>query len=113
MKEPEQKKDTKIENVKQVSIEKKNVLVGRNKLQNGHKVWEYNRETNEIIPATIINVPAKYLGVLKTNNINYFAKNKIQTKGNIEIRPNCYYVPALNKKNVIKSLKRDFGINLT
>lgn len=113
MKELDKKETDKIENVKQVSIEKKQVLIGRNIPHNGHKVWEYNKETNEIILATITDVNKVYPTKLKTNNINYYAKHKIETKGKVQVQKNCIYITALNKKNVIKILKRNYGIYLT
>lgn len=114
MKELEKKETDKIENVKQVSIEKKQVLIGRNIPHNGHKVWEYNKETHEIILASITDVPKViYNTTLKTNNINYYAKHKIETKGKVQVQKNCIYITALNKKNVIKILKRNYGIYLT
>jgi hypothetical protein len=114
MKELEKKESEKIENVKQVAIEKKQVLIGRNIPHNGHKVWEYNKETHEIILATIKDVPKVFTNTkLKTNNINYYAKHKIETKGKVQVRKNCIYITALNIKNVIKILKRNYGIYLT
>jgi hypothetical protein len=113
MKELQKKEQDKIENVKQVSIEKKQVLIGRNIPHNGHKVWEYNKDTHEVILAKVNDVPKAFTTKLKTNNINYFAKHKIETKGKVEVKKNCIYITALNKKNVIKILKRDYGIYLT
>ena len=113
MKELEKKESDKIQNVKQVAIEKKQVLIGRNIPHNGHKVWEYNKETQEIILATITDVNKVYPTILKTNNINYYAKHKIETKGKVQVRKNCIYITALNIKNVIKILKRNYGIYLT
>ena len=60
MKELDKKESDKIENVKQVAIEKKQVLIGRNIPHNGHKVWEYNRDSKEIILAKVGDVPKKY-----------------------------------------------------
>ncbi|MFO0089975.1 MAG: hypothetical protein ACK518_04165 [bacterium] len=113
MKELQKKESEKIENVKQVSIEKKQVLIGRNIPHNGHKVWEYNKDTHEINLATVTDIAKVYPTKLKTNNINYYAKHKIETKGKVEVKPNCIYITALNKKNVIKILKRNYGIILT
>lgn len=113
MKEIQKKGSDKIENVKQVSIEKKQVLIGRNIPHNGHKVWEYNKDTYEIVLATVTDVNKVYPTKLKTNNINYYAKHKIETKGKVQVQPNCIYITALNKKNVIKILKRNYGIVLT
>jgi hypothetical protein len=111
MNELQKKQKDKIENVKQVSIEKKEQLIGRNIPHNGHKLFEYNKDTKEIILAKIKDVPKKYPTILKTNNINFFAKHRgLQTTGKVEIKQNCIYISALNKKNVIKILKRDFNI---
>jgi hypothetical protein len=104
MKELDKKESDKIQNVKQVAIEKKQVLIGRNIPHNGHKVWEYNKDTHEIILAKITDVIKVYPTKLKTNNINYFAKHKIETKGKVQVQKNCIYITALNKKNVIKIL---------
>lgn len=112
MKELHKKESDKIVNVKQVGIEKKQVLIGRNIPHNGHKVWEYNKDTREIILDKVGDVPKKYPTKTATNNIAYFAKHNIETKGKVETNPNCIYITALNKKNVIKILKRNYGIDV-
>lgn len=111
MKETEQRKETKIEVVSQVEQQKQNVLIGRNILKKGHVLWEYNRDTFEIIPAVSERLPYKHTGVVKTNNLAYFAKHTMQSGSNVNVKKNCIYISALNKKNVLKVLKRDFGID--
>ena len=113
MKELEQKPENKIEFVKQAEIEKKQVLIGKMKPQKGHIVWEFNKKTLEIVPAQFQKLPASYQAkaVLKTNNLHYFQKHTTFSGSKIIIKQDCLYIPALNKKNVIKILERDFGIN--
>ncbi len=109
----DKKQKDKIENVKQSLFKKNSKVIGRTIPHRGHKIFEYNRDTNEIILATIEDVPKSISFGLKTNNINYFAKNKpAEAKGKVKIKENCIYIPALNKKNVIKILKRDFQITI-
>lgn len=92
-------------------VEKKPNLIGKITLQKGQRIFEYNRQTKEIIEASFEFLPLNYKEV-KTNNLAYYAHHKNQSTKKILVNPNCVYIPSLNKKNVIKALKRDFNIDL-
>lgn len=102
MKEINQKSPDKIENVKQVSIEKKTVFLGTLKLKKGHKMFEVNMKLKTIEPATFDNPPA-----IKFTDAQIGVKS---AKKKITINQDCVYITSLNKKNIIKILKRDFGV---
>lgn len=112
MKETDQKLETTIQVVKQAEQLKQQSLVGKLQLRKGHVVWEFNRDTLEIAPAEFekLAIPYNSKVALKTNNLGYFAKHTSFSGSKIIIKKNCVYVPALNKKNVVKILNRDFGI---
>lgn len=103
MKEIHQKTPDKIENVKQVSIEKKTVFLGTLKPKKGHKMFEVNMKLKTIEPATFDDPP-----LLKFTDAQIGVKT---AKKKITINQDCVYITALNKKNVVKILKRDFGVN--
>lgn len=100
MKEINQKSADKIENVKQVSLEKKNYFLGTLKPKKGHKIFEVNIKLKTIEEASFDELPA----VKFTDPIS----GQISTKKKITTKPECVYISALNKKNVSKILKRDF-----
>ena len=102
MKEINQKSPDKIENVKQVSIEKKTVFIGTLKPKKGHKMFEVNMKLQTVVEATFDELPAIRFSEAK---IGATSSNK-----KITINQDCVYVSALNKKNVLKILKRDFGV---
>jgi hypothetical protein len=111
MKETSLKTETKIEVKTEVTQEKKLQLLGKLILKNNHKVFEFNRVTNTIDFAKYEELPYKVSAVVKTNNLDYYAKHKKQSVGKLIVNQDCIYIPALNKKNVIKILKRDYTIN--
>jgi len=102
MKELQEKKIDKIENVKQVSIEKKTVFLGTVKPKKGHTMFEVNYKLKTIVEAIFDEVPAIKFQDAK---IGVKSASKKITK-----KEDCIYVSALNKKNVIKILKRELGI---
>jgi hypothetical protein len=101
MKEINQQTQDKIQNIKQVSIEKKTVHIGTLKPKKGHKMFEVNMKLKTIKEATFDNPPA-----IKFTDAQIGVKS---VKKKITITPDCVYISALNKKNVQKILKRDFG----
>lgn len=103
MKEINQQPQGKIENIKQVSIEKKHVFLGTLKPQKGHKMFEVNMKLKTIEEAKFDELPA-----IKFTDAKVGVKS---AKKKITITPDCVYISALNKKNVLKVLKRDFGTN--
>ena len=102
MKEINQKSPDKIENVRQVSIEKKTVLIGTLKPKKGHKMFEVNMKFKTITEATYDDPPA-----VKFSDAQIGVKSASKK---ITVNQDCVYISALNKKNVIKIIKRDFGV---
>lgn len=105
MKELQKKEADKIENVKQVSIEKKQVFLGKVHPRNGHTMFECNYKLKTIVKAQFDELPAV--------NFTEAQKGNIVTKKKITKKQDCIYVSALNIKNAIKILKRDAGLDLT
>ena len=104
MKETQPKPKDKLENVKQVSIESKTVLIGRVLPKRGHTMFEVNKKLMTVDKATFDELPAVK---------NEDAKNgttSIQRK--LTIKPDCIYISALNVANVVKILVRDYGLNI-
>lgn len=105
MKETEQKIEDKIENVKQISIENQKVYIGSAKPMAGHKTFEVNYVLKTISYADFEVSPVKFEEARFTR-----PKDKIAARKKITVKKDCVYISALNKKNVLKILKRDFGI---
>lgn len=102
MKELSEKKIDKIENIKQVSIEKQTVFLGTAKPKKGHTMFEYNYKLKTIVKAEFDEVPAVKFTDAK---LGIKSLSKKITK-----KTDCIYVSALNKKNALKVLKRDLNI---
>ena len=103
MKEINQKSPDKIENVKQVSVEKQRNYIGSAKPMPGHTTFEVNYELKTIEKADFD----------KSSAVSYTdaQEGAIRNSKKISVKKNCVYISALNKQNVLKILKRDFGIN--
>lgn len=103
MKELNEKNADKVETIAETPIEKKKVFLGTVHPKKGHTMFEVN-----LIEKTI------EFAKFDKNVIITFADAQQVKKQNKTITkiPNCIYVSALNKKNVIKILKRDAGIDL-
>lgn len=94
----------KIENVKQVDIQKQNFLIGKFKPKKNHTLFEINPKERTILKAVFDEAPAiKFEDAMKGLKS---ASKKITKK------PDCIYVSALNQQNALKILKRDYGILL-
>jgi len=92
----------KIEQLKQQVQEIQTVFDYKIIPQKNHTLFEINLNLKTIEVAEFDEIPAiKYTEAMKGNIV---AQKKITKK------ENCIYVSALNKKNVLKILKRDFGI---
>jgi len=91
----ESKSKDKIEIVNQTQIEKQKKLIGQIQLQRGHRLFEVNTKTGEIKEA---HYDTKDFVIGK--DLKAF-KNKSLTINN-----DCIYIGSLNKKNVIKKLKK-------
>lgn len=99
--EKDQEKD-KIEQVKQQVQEIQTVFDYKIIPQKNHTLFEINLNLKTIEIAEFDEIPAiKYTEAMKGNIV---AQKKVTKK------ENCVYISALNKKNVFKILKRDFGI---
>lgn len=92
----------KIEQVKQQQAEIQKVFDSRIKPHENHTLFEVNLKLKTIEVAVFDELPAiKFEEAMKGNII---AQKKVTKK------EDCVYISALNKKNVLKILKRDFGI---
>jgi len=97
-----QNKDN-IEEVKQVAIQKQTVFLGSVKPRKNHTLFEVNIEAKTIEKAEFDALPAiSFEDAAK--GITTAKKSKITKK------PNCLYISALNKKNVIKILQKHFSV---
>lgn len=102
MKELEEKTPDKIEITKQQVQEIQTVLEGRMKPQKNHTLFEVNLAKQTIEKAIFDELPAvKFEDAMKGNIV---AQKKITKK------PHCIYISALNIKNVIKIMARDYNI---
>lgn len=99
--EKDQEKD-KIEQVKQQVQEIQTVFDYKITPQKNHTLFEINLVLKTIEIAEFDEIPPiKYIEAMRGNIV---AKKKVTKK------ENCVYISALNKNNVLKILKRDFGI---
>lgn len=98
------KKDKdKVEITKQQQAEIQKVFDSRIKPHENHTLFEFDLKTKEI-RLTKIEPESKEIHWNKAVKGD-FLQNKIVMK-----KENCIYISSLNKENVIKILKRDFGI---
>lgn len=90
--------------IEKKQYENKEIFIQRITPHRNHKVFEYNKETKELSYAKFNNIPTiKWEDAVKEN---YGIYRKI-------IKTNdCIYFSALNFKNAVKVLKRDFNINI-
>ena len=97
------KKDKdKVEITKQQQAEIQNVFDSRITPQKNHTLFEINLVLKTIEIAEFDEIPPiKYIEAMRGNIV---AKKKVTKK------ENCVYISALNKNNILKILKRDFGI---
>jgi hypothetical protein len=103
MEEFNTKTKEKIEVTNQVKKDLQKQWVGTFKPKPNHIVFEVN-----VIDQTII--PAKFD---KNLSVAWSQANKGKAKKSISTNKDCIYISALNKKNVLKILKRDFGLVTT
>lgn len=97
--EPE-KKD-KLEFVKQTNAEIQKQLIGSMNPKKGHTLFEANLELKTIQLVkfdrpTILRFEDAKVGVTENKKVN--------------VKENCRYISALNRKNVVKILKRDYNV---
>ncbi len=80
---------------------KKVQFIGRIIPQSGHKTFEYNTLTNELMFATIE----------PTGETSYHMKELVVHK-RITNKPDCLYFTALNFNNAVKYLKKKVGLKI-
>jgi hypothetical protein len=112
------KEKDKIEITKQQQAEIKKVFSHRIRPHENHRLFEFNLKKKTIKLAEFkppnteiywIEALEKYHNkTLKKVDIN---NAKTVTKSEVIKKENCVYIPALNKENVVKILKRDFSID--
>ena len=74
--------------------EKKQTLLGTIRPHRGHTLFSVNKKTLEIKKAEFEKQDASF----------YFKKQNKK----VVVEENCLYIPALNKKNLIKKLRKQF-----
>lgn len=100
MKIEKENKD-KLEFVKQTKAEIKKALIGKMQPNRGHSLFEVDLELKTIQLAKFDRPD-----VLKFED----AKKGVTENKKVTVKENCKYISALNRKNVVKILKRDYGI---
>jgi len=83
-------------------IESQRVKIGVLRTKKNHTLFEVDLSDYSIKKAVFDKLPVLSWHDAKTGN--YSKKLEITKK------PNCLYIPALNEKNVVKILERDYGI---
>lgn len=99
------KKD-KIEIVGQQEISKGLKLVGKTRKVPGHTLFEFNYKTNTLRRAEFI----KQENILEFSQAKMAFDKKVKQINKVKIEENCIYVQALNLKNAIKVLRRDYKV---
>ena len=103
MKELQTKEKDKIEQVKQQVQEIQTVFDYQIKPQKNHSLFEIDLNLKTIELAKFDELPA-----IKDEDA---MKGNISTQKKVTKKENCVYISALNKKNVLKILKRDFKLD--
>ncbi len=101
MKELQKKDKDKVEQIKQQVQEIQTVFDSRIRPQKNHTLFEIN-----IVEKTIEKVVFDELPIVKWEDA---VKGNISTQNKVTKKINCIYISALNRKNVVKILKRDFN----
>jgi len=104
MKELKKKESDKIENVRQVSVEKKTVFLGTAHPKKGHTMFEVNHKLKTIEVAEF--------DISKTLEYHDVKRGIKKAPKSITKKPDCIYVSALNKKNALRFLKREIGFDI-
>lgn len=101
MKKTEPKQQDTIEIVKQAKKDIQKQLIGRVMPKKNHTLFEVDLKEKTIVEAKF-----------ESKKIISFEEAKQGKKENksVLVKKDCLYIPALNKKNVIKILKRNFKI---
>lgn len=102
MKETELKQSDKIEITKQAKKDIQRILDSRMKPHKNHTIFEVNLVEKTIEEAKF----DRNLTITFSDAMQQKRENKSISK-----KQDCIYIPALNRKNVLKILKRDFGLS--
>jgi len=91
-------KDTEVKVVSEQQQKKQKQFIGSTKKKKGHTLFEFNTRTKEITPAKF---------KVATVSISSF-DDTVERVMNYTVitNPDCLYMQALNKKNVLKKLKK-------
>ena len=81
----------------QVAVKKEDKFLGSIVLKKGHTMWEINIKERTIVPATY----TKSEAVMSSK-----IKGDIHIRKRLDIKADCIYFSALNKKNAIRHLLR-------
>lgn len=110
--ELEKVSEDKIEIVKQAEIKETTVLEGKMLPQKNHTLFECCREAKTICKAQFenLNKEISFTEALGIKDKFILGRPTFKTKGNVIIKRNCLYISALNFKNVIKILERDYNL---
>lgn len=103
MKETEQKNQDTIEIVNEAKKDIQKVLVGRVIPKKNHRVFEVDLNKKTIVEAKFES---------KATISFEDAQSGKKENRSIAVKKECLYIPALNKKNVLKILKRNYNIDL-
>lgn len=101
MKEVELNLKETIEIVDQKQVKKEIKLIGSQRRIPGLTLWQYNENSKELTKAEYKKVDHK---------LN-FDNTALEKRYAVSIQENCIYFQALNRKNAIKVLKRDYKIS--
>lgn len=69
-------------------------LIGKARKQRGHTLFEFNRETKEIRKAEI------------TRKASLQLDGTVKYKTDVNMKPDCFYLQALNVENARKKLRK-------
>ena len=84
--------------VRKKEVEKKQNIVGNILPKRGHTLFSFNLKTGDIKKAEFVPLDYKWISATQYNR-------------KVEVEENCIYRSVLNKKNLIKVLKRENIIN--
>lgn len=83
--------------VKQVSVKKKNELIGQLLPHNGHTLYEFDKKTLKLTKARF--------NVIGVNFSKKIAENK-----RVDVREGCFYISSLNASNAIRKIMKIFKV---
>jgi hypothetical protein len=101
-----------IENIKQAEIKQTLALEGRTFPNKNHTLFECSIANKTVCKAEYEN-PEKVISYSEANKEKQkvvLGKPNFKTKGKVIIKNNHLYISALNFKNVVKILKRNYGL---